>query len=131
MTSSELQSASIAILPPGPGWQTKIAHRLGVSPRTVRRWIKADKTPSWVDASFYLHEVIDQAPEKPNKYSVSAKISWLTILNLRIILAEDAGDRETALKWRRIKDEWLRSPEHFKFRMDAFASKFAKREVKR
>ena len=55
----------------------------------------------------YLHEVVDQVPDAPNKYAVSAKVSWRTILNLRILLAEHEGKPATAEGWRRKKERWL------------------------
>lgn len=52
MNATDFQTAAIALLRSAVGWQTTIAHRLGVEPRTVRRWIKADEVPGWVDAKF-------------------------------------------------------------------------------
>ena len=49
MTADDFQAASIAILRSAIGWQTAIAKRLGIEPRTVRRWIQAAETPAWVD----------------------------------------------------------------------------------
>lgn len=48
MTAAEFQSAAIALLPRGAGWQTAIACELRVSDRTVRRWIKTGRVPDWV-----------------------------------------------------------------------------------
>lgn len=44
MTREEFQTAAIAILRTSVGWQTKIAHRLGKDPRTVRRWISGKQS---------------------------------------------------------------------------------------
>lgn len=49
MNSDEFTAASIAILRSALGWQTAIARRLNIEPRTVRRWIQAGETPAWVD----------------------------------------------------------------------------------
>ena len=49
MTPDELQTAAIAILGSAVGWQTRIARRLDVSDRQVRRWLAAGRTPDWVD----------------------------------------------------------------------------------
>ncbi len=45
MTPEQFQSTSIAILRTAVGWQTKIAAKLGVDGRTVRRWLKAGAIP--------------------------------------------------------------------------------------
>ena len=52
MTNEEFTTASISILRSAVGWQTAIARRLGVEPRTVRRWLAAGATPEWVDEKF-------------------------------------------------------------------------------
>lgn len=49
MTAAELQTAAIAILGSAVGWQTRIARRLGVSDRQVRRWLAAGRIPDWVE----------------------------------------------------------------------------------
>ena len=59
------------------------------------------------EAVRYLHEVVDQVPATPNKYAVSAKVSWRTIMNLRILLAEHEGKPATAARWRSERDRWL------------------------
>lgn len=45
-------SSSIALLRSAVGWQSAIARRLGVEPRTVRRWIAAGQIPDWVEQKF-------------------------------------------------------------------------------
>lgn len=45
MTGPELA----ALLRSAVGWQSAIARRLNVDSRQVRRWLKAGKTPPWVD----------------------------------------------------------------------------------
>lgn len=52
MTTDDFAAAAIAVLRSAIGWQTRIAARLGVDPRTVRRWLKNGVIPSWVDARF-------------------------------------------------------------------------------
>lgn len=49
MESEKFASTSIALLRSAVGWQTAIARRLDVEPRTVRRWLTAGETPPWVD----------------------------------------------------------------------------------
>ena len=61
------------------------------------------------DTIAYLHEVVDQAPTKPNKYAVSAHVSWRTILNLRILLAIHEGDNQAVAHWKQQKSEWLKT----------------------
>lgn len=50
MNAAEFQTASCAVLGTTIGWQTKIAHQLGVTSRQVRRWIAADAVPAWAEA---------------------------------------------------------------------------------
>lgn len=50
MTADDFTTASIALLRSAVGWQSAIAKRLAIEPRTVERWLKARKTPEWVDA---------------------------------------------------------------------------------
>jgi hypothetical protein len=50
MTSDEFAAAAIALLRSAVGWQTAISKSLGVDSRTVRRWLKDNETPLWVDA---------------------------------------------------------------------------------
>lgn len=52
MTADDFVASSIALLRSSVGWQTAIARKLGVAPRTVRRWLRAGATPDWVDARF-------------------------------------------------------------------------------
>lgn len=59
MTPEQFLTTSCAILRTTVGWQTKIAHRLGVEPRTVRRWIEAREIPAW--AVEKLTEMIGRA----------------------------------------------------------------------
>lgn len=49
MDAIKFQSTAIALLRTAVGWQSAIARRLDVEPRTVRRWLAAGKTPTWVD----------------------------------------------------------------------------------
>lgn len=49
MDAKKFQATSIAILRTAVGWQSRIAERLGIESRTVRRWIKQGQTPPWVD----------------------------------------------------------------------------------
>lgn len=49
MTSDEFQSTAIAILRSAVGWQSAIARRLGVEPRTVRRWLASGEFPPDID----------------------------------------------------------------------------------
>lgn len=50
MNNEQFRATSIAILRSAVGWQSAIARRLGVEPRTVRRWIAADEFPDWAEA---------------------------------------------------------------------------------
>ena len=52
MTPAEFTASSIALLRSAAGWQSAIARRLGIDDRTVRRWLKAQTIPAWVDARF-------------------------------------------------------------------------------
>lgn len=52
MTRDQFTASSIALLRSAAGWQSAIAHRLGVEPRTVRRWLAEDSAPAWVEARF-------------------------------------------------------------------------------
>ena len=45
MTPSEFQALSYSLLKTNIGWQTKIARKLGIAPRTVRRWLAAGEIP--------------------------------------------------------------------------------------
>lgn len=50
MTVEEFQAAAVAILRTSVGWQSKIAAKLEVSARTVRRWIAAGDIPAGIAA---------------------------------------------------------------------------------
>lgn len=50
MTRDEFQRTAIAILRTAVGWQSAIARRLGVEPRTVRRWLAGGEFPPDIDA---------------------------------------------------------------------------------
>ena len=50
MTPAEFQATACALLMTTVGWQTAIARRLEVAPRTVRRWLVDGAVPPWVDA---------------------------------------------------------------------------------
>lgn len=51
MTPAEFQAASIALLRSAVGWQTAIAGRLAIEPRTVRRWVSGSTpVPPWVES---------------------------------------------------------------------------------
>lgn len=45
MTRDEFTATAIAILRSAVGWQSAIARRLGVEPRTVRRWLASGEFP--------------------------------------------------------------------------------------
>ena len=47
MNRDDLAKIAIAVLRERVGWQTKIAKKLGVNARTVRRWVAADRVPEW------------------------------------------------------------------------------------
>lgn len=49
MTIPEFERAAIALLRSAIGWQTAIARRLDVAPRTVRRWLAAGAVPDWAE----------------------------------------------------------------------------------
>lgn len=46
MNRHEMEQLSLAVLRSSIGWQTAIARRLGVSPRSVRRWLVLDSVPN-------------------------------------------------------------------------------------
>ena len=48
--ADEFTASSIALLRSAVGWQSEIARRLGVSSRTVRRWLAAGEVPEWAEA---------------------------------------------------------------------------------
>ncbi|HMN14958.1 MAG TPA: hypothetical protein PKD55_21790 [Bellilinea sp.] len=48
MTPADFERTSIALLRSAIGWQSAITRRLGVDPRTVRRWLKSEQLPVWV-----------------------------------------------------------------------------------
>ena len=48
MTFEQLRDRCVAKY--GLGWQTKLAKAIGVSTRTVRRWVSARKFPHWLPA---------------------------------------------------------------------------------
>ncbi len=50
MTPAEFQTAAIAILRTSVGWQSKIADRLGVNSRAVRRWLVDGEIPDTIAA---------------------------------------------------------------------------------
>ena len=50
MNRDQFQATSIAILRSAVGWQSAIARRLGVEPRTVRRWLASDDFPPDIEA---------------------------------------------------------------------------------
>lgn len=52
MTPEAFQAAAIAILRSAVGWQSAIARRLGVTPRTVRHWLHSGTVPDWVAKKF-------------------------------------------------------------------------------
>lgn len=47
MTRDEFQTLAIALVGTAVGWQAKIARRLSIEPRTVRRWIENEDFPGW------------------------------------------------------------------------------------
>jgi DNA-binding transcriptional regulator YiaG len=47
MNARDFAQTSIGILRCAFGWQTAIAEKLDVTPRSVRRWIKNDAVPEW------------------------------------------------------------------------------------
>ena len=49
MTPADFQITACAILRTAVGWQTKIARKLEIEPRTVRRWLAAEEFPEWVE----------------------------------------------------------------------------------
>lgn len=49
MNLQQFKATAIAILRSAAGWQTGIAHKLDVEPRTVRRWLRDGLIPAWVD----------------------------------------------------------------------------------
>lgn len=63
MDARKLQMTAIAILRSAVGWQTAIARLLDVDSRTVRRWLAAGETPSWVDDR--LSEIIGATDISP------------------------------------------------------------------
>lgn len=50
MTADEFTAAAIALLRTTVGWQSKIARRLGIESRTVRRWLHDGAIPLWAEA---------------------------------------------------------------------------------
>lgn len=63
MNIDEFQSTSIALLRTAVGWQTKIAEKLGVSSRQVRRWVALGEVPAWVREKLVaLTGLTDQLP---------------------------------------------------------------------
>ncbi len=58
------------------------------------------------EAIIYLHELVDAAPDRPNKYAVSAQIPWRTILAIRILLARHEEKPATAAAWSAAKAQW-------------------------
>lgn len=57
MTPNELESRAAALF--GEQWQTAMAKKAGVAPRTVRHWYAGDRTiPDWVDAIFDAWEAL-------------------------------------------------------------------------
>lgn len=50
MTRDEFTATAIAILRSAVGWQTAIGRRLGVEPRTVRRWLASGGFPPDIEA---------------------------------------------------------------------------------
>lgn len=48
MDARDFERAAVAALGTTTGWQSRIARRLAVEPRTVRRWIAAGEAPEWV-----------------------------------------------------------------------------------
>lgn len=63
MDAQRFQATAIALMRSAVGWQTAIAHRIGVDSRTVRRWIKDGRTPDWVDQK--LTELIGASDLSP------------------------------------------------------------------
>jgi len=52
MTPNQFQATAISILNTAFGWQTRIARVLGISDRSVRKWLKNGKIPDWVENEF-------------------------------------------------------------------------------
>ena len=48
MTVEEFTRTATALLRSAVGWQTAIAQKLEIEPRTVRRWLAAGVIPDWV-----------------------------------------------------------------------------------
>lgn len=63
MTPNEFRATAIALLRTAVGWQTKIARRLGVEPRTVRRWLHAGRIPDWAEKK--LADLIGMSDRTP------------------------------------------------------------------
>ena len=59
MTADEFTSTAIALLRSSVGWQSAIARRLDVEPRTVRRWLAAGAIPGWAETK--LGEMIGKS----------------------------------------------------------------------
>ena len=49
MDAQKFTATAIALLRSSIGWQSAIGRRLDVDSRTVRRWLKNNETPAWVD----------------------------------------------------------------------------------
>lgn len=57
MTPSQLETRAFALF--GANWQTDMAKKAGVDPRTVRRWKAGDRAiPDWLDALFQAWEAL-------------------------------------------------------------------------
>lgn len=61
MNRDAFTATAIALLRTAIGWQSAIARRLGVEPRTVRRWLKTGEVPEWVEGK--LAELIGAREE--------------------------------------------------------------------
>lgn len=63
MTPERFRATAIAVLRSAVGWQSGIARRLGVEPRTVRRWLASAAVPDWVEGK--LGEIVGAGDVSP------------------------------------------------------------------
>ena len=69
MTLEEFRS--VCVVRYGKGWQTKLAHHLGVNPRTVRRWASGEvPVPPAVSAQLGARPAIAQ--EYPDEWLIAS-----------------------------------------------------------
>lgn len=115
MDTTEFKDRAFALVGAHEGWRSRIARRLDLNDRTVRRWLANDDVPDWVAAK--LPEVSDAwiigdgvAADGVRRNFVlhvgwPAFVGWVPpdkTDELRVLVWLDMVDEATAADWRQL-----------------------------